>query len=247
MQIFHVKKVALQRVMPYIIDKKFTKKQKENQMDIDGFNVYFESLRLFTFKSKGCTCASCGREGTHFRVQQNGRSIHLGLWSDDNIQMTKDHIVPKSVGGFDHIDNMQTMCAQCNNRKGSKFDENDFINGKGKYSYKEALVISKEKKMDNIFHPDNHSSDKKSRIKRELLNKYPRFEQIEEKFRIIKSQRKDPFMDVNGKDVQYVLSYLADLIKAYEGKISKRARVLRLFPKKFIQAERNKYILKEEV
>ena len=28
--------------------------------------------------------------------------------------MTKDHIVPKSKGGADHLDNLETMCDQCN-------------------------------------------------------------------------------------------------------------------------------------
>jgi len=37
--------------------------------------------------------------------------------------MTKDHIIPKSAGGANHMDNLQTMCDQCNNRKGSKLPE----------------------------------------------------------------------------------------------------------------------------
>lgn len=34
--------------------------------------------------------------------------------------MTKDHIVPKSKGGPDKIENYQTMCTECNCIKGSK-------------------------------------------------------------------------------------------------------------------------------
>jgi hypothetical protein len=34
--------------------------------------------------------------------------------------MTKDHKQPKSKGGADHIDNMQTLCCTCNELKGNK-------------------------------------------------------------------------------------------------------------------------------
>ena len=37
--------------------------------------------------------------------------------------MTKDHILPKSRGGKNHISNMQTMCCRCNSKKGDKTPE----------------------------------------------------------------------------------------------------------------------------
>jgi len=241
MQIFHVKKVSLERVMPFIIDQKYKKKQKENKINIDGFDVYIESLRLFTFKEKGVECVSCGRKGTHFRVQENGREIHLGLWSDDNIQMTKDHIIPRVAGGSDHIDNMQTMCSKCNNKKGHKFKKEDFSNGKGLYSYEEAVEIMKKKKLDNILHPNDFSNSFKSQVKKDLLNKYPQFPEVQKRLKSIRSQKKDPFKNLDDKDVKYALAYLSDLIKVYEGKISKRDNSLNIFPKRLINNERNKY------
>ena len=47
----------------------------------------------------------------HFNLYAIGEN---GNW----ILMTKDHITPKSRGGRDHLSNLQTMCDQCNNRKG---------------------------------------------------------------------------------------------------------------------------------
>ena len=38
------------------------------------------------------------------------------------ILMTKDHIVPKSHGGTNASNNLQTMCEECNNNKGNKID-----------------------------------------------------------------------------------------------------------------------------
>jgi len=82
-----------------------------------------ESLRLRAF-TKSCTCVNCGRKGSTLRWQKAKRdrcsSYHLGLWSDDNVQFTKDHIVPKSNGGTNHIDNIQTLCEICNVAKDSK-------------------------------------------------------------------------------------------------------------------------------
>jgi 5-methylcytosine-specific restriction endonuclease McrA len=34
--------------------------------------------------------------------------------------MTRDHIQPKSKGGPETLENMQTMCTRCNGKKGNK-------------------------------------------------------------------------------------------------------------------------------
>lgn len=54
-------------------------------------------------------------------------SYHLNLYAvDENgkeILMTKDHIIPKSKGGKDHISNYQTMCVRCNMTKGNNVEK----------------------------------------------------------------------------------------------------------------------------
>ena len=78
------------------------------------------SQRIMVFaKSMACVC--CERIGVGFRLERHTphQSPHLNLYAADNVLMTKDHIVPKSKGGRNHMSNYQTMCAECNDRKGS--------------------------------------------------------------------------------------------------------------------------------
>ena len=114
-----------------ILDISLPDSRKKKRVVLFDELLKISSLRLYTFKEKGITCCSCAREGSHFRLQKTDREriFHLGLWSDDGIEMTKDHIVPKSFGGYDHIDNMQTMCEECNVLKSNYVTEKDYQNG----------------------------------------------------------------------------------------------------------------------
>ena len=101
-------------------------KNSENTIQVDGYDVYTHSLRYMTFYQKGCKCAVCGKEGTHFTLDkscsENDNRRHFNLRAEDGTLMTRDHILPKSKGGRDHINNMQTMCVDCNKAKGNTYD-----------------------------------------------------------------------------------------------------------------------------
>lgn len=90
----------------------------------DGHMVKLTSSRLRLFSLKGTTCVACGVVGSFF-VKERCRgedNYHLNLYAVKDgleILMTKDHILPKSLGGKNHIDNYQTMCTICNNAKGN--------------------------------------------------------------------------------------------------------------------------------
>jgi hypothetical protein len=56
----------------------------------------------------GNSCVACGGFG---KTKNPG---------DDNKGLTKDHILPKSKGGFAVIHNLQPLCDTCNNKKGSR-------------------------------------------------------------------------------------------------------------------------------
>jgi len=86
--------------------------------------VKMTSLRYQTFK-KNLRCVCCGIEGTIFLLElprNGGRPCqpHFNLYAEregDLVQLTKDHIQPRSRGGKDYISYMQTMCCSCNELK----------------------------------------------------------------------------------------------------------------------------------
>lgn len=100
----------------------------KESIEVAGFKVYKKSLRYATFYQKGCKCVICGKEGAYFKLDadRDGGNIegrrHFNLYAEDGTLMTKDHILPRKWGGKDHIDNMQTMCALCNENKGSQYE-----------------------------------------------------------------------------------------------------------------------------
>lgn len=112
-----------------VINSSCNKFEKKNggSIIIEGYDVYKRSMRYKTFIEKGYKCACCGRVGAYYALECNeGSNIkraHFNLYSEDDVLMTKDHIFPKSKGGKDTIENMQTMCAICNSEKGSKIPE----------------------------------------------------------------------------------------------------------------------------
>jgi len=102
---------------------------------INGEIVHIISDRYKTFFTKGFTCVNCGIIGTRWalerHVSHNGKidpnnnpdgRYHLNLYAikdGKEILMTKDHIVPVSLGGKNYIDNYQPMCTICNQKKGN--------------------------------------------------------------------------------------------------------------------------------
>lgn len=89
------------------------------------------SHRYQLYAEKGTVCVSCGFVGTFFCLEKAAGggdtrygNYHLNLYGllpgGGWRMMTKDHIVPRSKGGKNRLENYQPMCERCNHKKGNK-------------------------------------------------------------------------------------------------------------------------------
>ena len=96
----------------------------EKKLNIfNDFKLRNPEDRYDCFIKSGFDCKSCGKIGVIFAIELiNSKSFFghtINLYSEDGSFFTKDHIIPKSRGGRDTLDNYQTMCWPCNAKKGS--------------------------------------------------------------------------------------------------------------------------------
>jgi len=103
------------------------RKDRSSKVLFGEDKINMASHRYQNFKKNGLSCVSCGITGQFFAKEKSRsrqESYHFNLYaldgSGNEVLMTKDHILPKSRGGKDHISNYQTMCLPCNNKKGNK-------------------------------------------------------------------------------------------------------------------------------
>lgn len=101
-------------------------KNEKHKLSSSGKQFKLTSVRIKLFRTKGADCVTCGIKGKIFRLETHDVSInpHLNLYAENEegelILMTKDHIIPKSKGGPNELQNYQPMCTKCNNAKADK-------------------------------------------------------------------------------------------------------------------------------
>jgi len=79
------------------------------QSPAKGINCFIDNCQLCIMNPRNVTVAT---PRPHLNLYHIGKYNQLVL-------MTQDHIMPKCAGGSNEMENLQTMCRQCNARKGA--------------------------------------------------------------------------------------------------------------------------------
>jgi hypothetical protein len=79
-------------------------KVEQTLNNLDNYDLIRPSIWFNVLKRDNWKCQSCGRSGK------------------DGITLEVDHILPRSKGGTDDIDNLQTLCKKCNIGKSNRDD-----------------------------------------------------------------------------------------------------------------------------
>jgi 5-methylcytosine-specific restriction endonuclease McrA len=111
----------------FFLDKVEFHHKRKDVFQLDGDSIKLHSDRYKCFKNSGLCCVTCGIEGKHFYKEKHrsetNEVYHLNLYAiskeGKEVLMTKDHRIPKSKGGKDHWSNYDTMCIECNSKKGN--------------------------------------------------------------------------------------------------------------------------------
>lgn len=104
---------------------------QEASLFLHGHWVKTRSHRYALFRGtlpgQGTKCVACGTEGVTMRLEKivgkghSSERAHFNLYDADGVMLTKDHIIPRSMGGPDSPSNYQTMCQRCNMLKSDTF------------------------------------------------------------------------------------------------------------------------------
>lgn len=81
----------------------------------DLFKVRFQNL----LKDSSTHCVGCKCQLDHFRLERNYLGYHFNAYTSEGQMLTCDHVIPKSEGGEDTLENTQLLCEACNSHKKS--------------------------------------------------------------------------------------------------------------------------------
>lgn len=129
-----------------------------NDAKINGYNIIIDSDRYDNFYEHGLKCQCCGLEASYAAIEKQAKAKHYhinfyGISEGKEIQLTRDHIYPKALGGFDILENYQTLCEKCNAKKKDKTEITLFEaikKGYTSYEYGSLMQQINQKKEENL-------------------------------------------------------------------------------------------------
>jgi 5-methylcytosine-specific restriction endonuclease McrA len=101
-------------------------KGKKRYIILDGDNININSMKYRLF-AESIKCVKCGISGSFFAKERHKgvNHYHLNLYAlkkGREVLMTKDHTLPKGLGGKNVLSNYEPMCQDCNSKKKDKLD-----------------------------------------------------------------------------------------------------------------------------
>ena len=210
----------------------------ESKKTFKNIPINYNSRRNSLFIEKGCDCVKCGLKGTHFRLQRHQnkktgfcklKEFHFGLWSDNGIPLTLDHIIPTDNGGANNMSNFQVMCGNCNGSKGNKCSIEDIENGTSIDGSKPIVINNiRVKGLRDVVNPHIVMRDYDEKLLAKNNNIIKRY---------MMRNRVNPFLvSVENieimKSVEYCLNVYKTIIRKREGVISPSSNHLKALPNK---------------
>jgi hypothetical protein len=121
-KLIHLSSFDPKDVFPHITSLNDDEK-REYKVGDQTYMVRMNSSRYHIFKENPrCVCCNMLGDKMILDLNPGDHSPHFNLYAEESgrlVLMTKDHILPKSRGGKDTLENYQTMCCTCNNLKGA--------------------------------------------------------------------------------------------------------------------------------
>lgn len=127
-----LKKLTIEEGFALITRPEHLDPKHDGKVMIDGARVSTKSLRLQTFLQSGLKCVypGCTYVASFFAIERSicdadadhvKKPFHINLWgvTEDGTEVlfTHDHILARSLGGANTLDNTQTMCVWHNGMK----------------------------------------------------------------------------------------------------------------------------------
>lgn len=110
-----------------------------------GEFIEWKRFRFLQGKKKANNKKVSGKKRETVYVRDNYKCYLCGFdvsSSKGDRRRTIDHLIPRSRGGSNHIDNLATCCLLCNMDKGSKMPKTTSIPSLVEFKYFKSLIIN---------------------------------------------------------------------------------------------------------